>query len=144
MKTLITLMLSLILFMPQIEKKEGFTLTVQVDGIKNKNGYIAIGLFDRYGDFPGGDGLQAKYVEADGSSIEVVFEGLESGEYAVAILHDENGNEEMDYNEYSIPLEGYGFSNNAIGEMGPPSFGDASFTISENATHTIDLIYMSR
>ncbi|WP_420388593.1 DUF2141 domain-containing protein [Roseivirga sp.] len=144
MKTLLTLILSIALLIPVTQKPKTITLTVVVDGIKNDNGYIGVALFDGYGDFPEGEALASKYVEADGSSIEVTFENLESGEYALAIIHDENGNEEMDYNEYEMPTEGFGFSNNAMGEMGPPDFSDASFTLASDNTHTIDLIYMNR
>ena len=143
MKFFITLILSITMILPAV-KQSGSTLTVQVDGLKNKNGYIAIALFDQYGDFPEGDGVQTQYVEVNGSSMEVVFKDIEPGDYAVAILHDENGNEEMDYNEYQMPLEGFGFSNNAVAESGPPRFGDAAFSMSEDKVITIDLIYLIR
>lgn len=144
MKALLTTILSLALMLGgTIRKQETVSITVQIDGLKNKNGYVAIGLFDRYSDFPEGDDLQSKYVEANGSSVEVIFEGLEPGTYAIAVLHDENGNEEMDYNEYGMPQEGFAFSNNAMGQEGPPSFGDASFEVSSDKVISIDLIYMS-
>lgn len=143
MKTLITIILSFTVLLPFSTQKDTITLTVEVDGLKNKNGYVAIGLFDQYSDFPDGEGVQAQYVEANGSSVEVTFEELEPGEYAIAVLHDENGNEEMDYNDYGMPREGFGFSNGAMGQDGPPRFGDASFSVSKDGLKTIDLMYMS-
>lgn len=143
MKLFITLILSITVIWPAA-KQSGSTLTVQIDGLKNKNGYIAVALYDQYGDFPEGEGVQTKYVEVDGSSMEVVFQNIAPGDYAVAVLHDENGNEEMDYNEYQMPLEGFVFSNNAVGQSGPPSFGEASFTVSEDKVITLDLVYLIR
>ena len=144
MKTLLTTLLSLIVFLStSIKKSETVSLTVQIDGLKNKNGYVAIGLYDGYGEFPEGEGLAMKYVEADGSSIEVTFEGLEPGTYAIAVLHDENGNEEMDYNEYGMPQEGFAFSNNVMGQEGPPSFSDASFEVGADKVISIDMMYLS-
>lgn len=143
MKFFITLMLSMAMVWPN-SNHSGSTLTIQIDGLKNKNGYVAVALFDQYGDFPEGDGVQTQYVDVNGSSMEVVFKDIEPGEYAVAILHDENGNEEMDYNEYEMPLEGFAFSNNAVGQSGPPSFGEASFTVSEDKVITLDLVYLIR
>lgn len=143
MKTVITILISMVMLFPVEKQEEGIKLTVQVDGLKNKNGYVAIGLFDRYSDFPDGDALFSKYVEADGGSVEVTFEGLEEGEYALAILHDENGNEEMDYNEYGMPQEGFAFTGSGMANDGPPSFADASFSLSRDTVKTVDMIYMS-
>jgi len=143
MKVLFTTLLSLVLLFCSTSQPKTVSITVQVDGLKNKNGYVAIGLFDGYGDFPEGDGLASKYVEADGSSVEVTFDKLEPGEYAIAVLHDENGNEEMDYNEYGMPEEGFAFSNNAMGQDGPPSFGDASFEVNSDKVVSIDMVYFS-
>ena len=145
MKTVFTILLSIMLALPTTPTQDnGYELTVQVEGIRNRTGYIARGLFDRHGDFPEGDGLQSKYVEVKGSSVEVVFKGLKEGEYAIAVMHDENGNEEMDYAQNGMPKEGYGFSLNAEGEMGPPSFGEASFKLTQNTVQSIDLIYLLR
>ena len=143
MKVLFTTLLSLVLLFCSTSQPKTVSITVQVDGLKNKNGYVAIGLFDGYGDFPEGDGLASKYVEADGSSVEVTFDKLEPGEYAIAVLHDENGNEEMDYNEYGMPEEGFAFSNNAMGQDGPPSFGDASFEVNSDKVVSIDMVSFS-
>lgn len=45
--------------------------------------------------------------------------------FAIAVFHDENGNGVLDRNRFGIPTERYGFSNNARGLTGPPSFDDA-------------------
>lgn len=143
MKTILTTVLSIALLLGSTSQPKTVSITVQVDGLKNKNGYVAIALFDGYGDFPEGDGLASKYVEADGSSVEVTFEGLEPGTYSIAVLHDENGNEEMDYNEYGMPQEGFAFSNNAMGQEGPPSFSEASFEVNSDKVVSVDMMYLS-
>jgi len=45
----------------------------------------------------------------------------------MAVIHDENMNGKLDTNWLGIPKEGYGFSNNARGVAGAPSFSAASF-----------------
>jgi Uncharacterized protein conserved in bacteria (DUF2141) len=40
---------------------------------------------------------------------------------------DENGNGVLDKNFFGVPVEGYGFSNDARGSMGPPAFEKAAF-----------------
>lgn len=55
----------------------------------------------------------------------VAFEGLECRAYALAVVHDENGNGKLDTNFLGIPREGLGASRNARRMFGPPTFDDA-------------------
>jgi len=55
------------------------------------------------------------------------FEDIPPGNYAMAVVHDENMNGKLDANWVGIPTEGYGFSNNAKALLGAPSFSAASF-----------------
>jgi uncharacterized protein (DUF2141 family) len=59
----------------------------------------------------------------------VLFSGLKAGTYAVAVLHDENGDDQANRNLIGIPTEGFGFSRNPALRMGPPQFSDAAFLI---------------
>jgi uncharacterized protein (DUF2141 family) len=45
----------------------------------------------------------------------------------VASYHDENDNGKLDTNAFGLPTEGYGFSNDAQGTLGPPSYTQAAF-----------------
>lgn len=51
------------------------------------------------------------------------------GGYAIAIIHDENGNGKLD-TFAGIPREGIGFSRNPVLRFGPPSFRSAEFMVS--------------
>jgi uncharacterized protein (DUF2141 family) len=42
-----------------------------------------------------------------------------------------------------MPEEGFAFSNNAMGQDGPPSFGDASFEVNSDKVVSIDMVYLS-
>ena len=53
---------------------------------------------------------------------------LAPGDYAIAIIHDENRNGRLD-TFAGIPREGVGFSRNPVLRFGAPSFRSASFTI---------------
>ncbi|MEN8835700.1 MAG: DUF2141 domain-containing protein [Polaribacter sp.] len=48
------------------------------------------------------------------------------------MFYDENNNGKMDTKLFGVPKEPYGFSNNAKGFMGPPSFEEAKFTLASN------------
>ena len=45
----------------------------------------------------------------------------------MAVIHDANMNGKLDTNLLGIPTEGYGFSNDARGLLGAPSFSAAGF-----------------
>ena len=60
------------------------------------------------------------------------FDGLPHGDYAVAVIHDENGNKKLD-TVAGIPREGFGFSRNPPIRFGPPRFSAARFTINSDA-----------
>lgn len=56
------------------------------------------------------------------------FEDVAPGTYAIALIHDENGNNKMDLAVF-IPKEGFGMSRNPKIGMGPPSFKSAAFAV---------------
>jgi uncharacterized protein (DUF2141 family) len=55
-----------------------------------------------------------------------------SGTYAIAIVHDENGNGRLD-TMMMMPREGFGFSRNPAIRLGPPRFADAAFAVGDAA-----------
>ncbi|MBX7145913.1 MAG: DUF2141 domain-containing protein [Alphaproteobacteria bacterium] len=71
------------------------------------------------------------------------FKNVPAGHYAVSLLHDINQNGMMDYNWVGIPIEGYGFSNNAKPSLlGPPSGKEAEFLINnQDIAITISINY---
>ena len=72
--------------------------------------------------------------------LSVTLHDLEAGTYGVQVMHDENGNGELDANMLGIPKEPWGFSNNAKGKFGPPKWEDVKFTIdAESVSQTISL-----
>ena len=64
---------------------------------------------------------------------------LPYGEYAFTLFVDFNGNKKLDKNFLGIPKEQYGFSNNVMGKMSPPTFNQAKFAISGPTTQNIKL-----
>lgn len=74
---------------------------------------------------------------------EIVFHAIKPGRYAIALLHDENGNGKADRAISMIPREGFGFSRDAKVSMGPPKFDDAAFRVTDaDARMTITMRYM--
>lgn len=56
------------------------------------------------------------------------FDWLPSADYAVAMIHDENGNGRLD-TIMAMPREGFGFSRNPAIRFGPPRFDSARFAV---------------
>ena len=55
-----------------------------------------------------------------------VFRNVPPGTYAIAALHDENGDQQMDRSALGLPKEGYALSRNARPRMRKPRFSDAA------------------
>jgi uncharacterized protein (DUF2141 family) len=106
---------------------EGITISVTIDNVKNDNGKVILSLHTSETFMKGGGILNVESEIKDGK-IEVTFENVLPGEYAIMALHDENGNERMDFRENGMPLESYGMSNNEM-SFGPPQFDDAKFKV---------------
>ena len=67
----------------------------------------------------------------------VLVKGVPAGTWAVLAYQDENGNDQLDRNLIGIPKEAYGFSRDARGKFGPPSFEDAVITVREDGAATV-------
>lgn len=68
-----------------------------------------------------------KIIPIENNQVIVVVDSLAYGEYAVRVFHDENKNGKLDTNFLGIPSEDYGYSNDASGWFGPPSWEKAKF-----------------
>ena len=68
-----------------------------------------------------------------------VFTDLAPGRYALRVFADENGNAKLDTNLVGMPIERYGFSNDAKGNRGAPDFEAAAFRVEADAQAVIHL-----
>jgi len=90
------------------------------------------------------DDGRAKRVQISAAHVNaIVFRDIKPGRYAIALLHDENGNGKADRAMAMIPREGFGFSRDAKVKMGPPRFDEAAFPVKQGDTSiTITMRYM--
>ncbi len=114
-------------------------LTIDITDIKESTGFVMLALFDSDSAFDdGGKPVDAVKLAVDGDLVSARFADLATGRYAVKLYHDANGNGEMDTNMLGLPVEGYGFSNDA-GRFGPPPFADAAFDVTADANNRISI-----
>ncbi|MCB2100567.1 MAG: DUF2141 domain-containing protein [Rhodobacterales bacterium] len=108
-------------------------LTVTVTGLTPVKGNLRVALYDDPKLFPDGDGsIDGLTLPVNGADVTGAFSGLEPGRYAIAIHHDLNGDGHFDTNLVGYPLEGYGFSNDARGLLGPPAFAAAAVDLGDD------------
>lgn len=108
-------------------------LAIRIDDVKTTQGQLMVALYSSADGFLK-DSVRASAAPATAGSTTVVFKDLPAGDYGIALYHDANGNGKMDRNAMGLPVEDYAFSNNAIGNMGPPSFDQAKFALPQGGT----------
>ena len=122
------------------------TVTVEVRNIETK-GEMHLAIYDDADVFENDNGEKGGAAKGIfGGVIEEVGTGtatyqfdLPKGTYSIGIFVDANYNNKMDRNFFGVPKEQYGFSNDAKGNFGPPSFKDASLTVSGDMKLNINL-----
>ena len=122
--------LSLFFLLALVETTQAQRLVVRVENIKDDKGQIGVALYNTEVDFMKKQ-FAGTFAPPKKEGVEVVFENLPAGEYAISIMHDSNANGKIDTNFMGIPKEGYGFSNNVMGSFGPPSFEKAKFKLTD-------------
>lgn len=123
----ITSLVLTVVLLPAILLAQKATMHVSITGMRNEQGKILVTVFNSSKGFPAS--LSNAY-----SRQQLVIKNkkawfdleLPPGDYALAVLHDENGNMQMDKKAFGLPKEGYGFSQNVMGTFGPPSFNKAA------------------
>ena len=107
------------------------TLDVGIDKLRSNKGELRVCLTADPKNFPGCvDDAHAVTRSVPATLHQIHFEGLAPGDYAVAVIHDANGNNRLD-TVLGIPREGFGFSRNPIITFGPPRFAAAEFTVKD-------------
>ena len=124
--------------------KDNYSLTIIVKNLRNSKGVVQFALYNEKGSIP--DEKYKKYFKIGNVNIvdntaSISLKNIPQGIYAVSVLHDENKDGKIDKN-FILPTEGIGFSNyNDFGLSNRPNFNRASFTLKENLTFPVKVIY---
>jgi len=119
----------LIAFTSNAQDTSGVTITVTIENVLKDGGQILGGLHTS-DTFMKGEGIASALKPGTAGEVVLTFSNVTPGTYAVMVMHDENGNMQMDMEANGMPKESYGTS----GEMnmyGPPSFELAKFEVSD-------------
>jgi uncharacterized protein (DUF2141 family) len=102
---------------------------VTVKNIQELKGTIRMAVYSGEDNFMK-KSLASKEVNVTGKEVTIVFENVKPGEYAISTYHDVDNNKELNTGFMGIPKEPYGFSNDARGTFGPPTYEKAKFKVS--------------
>lgn len=118
---------------------EQFDIIVRVVDGEPATGTLEISLFNSAEFF-----LQNPYLQTSGpinedGSYQARFGKVPPGEYAVVVVHDENGNGELDTGFLGFGGESYAFSNDVKPLFGRPAFDEVKFAVSSHTRIQIKL-----
>ena len=120
-------------------------IQVNILDIRNSAGSVACALFEAPEGFPERFlefATNITMIKIQDTQARCNFFDIPPGTYALAVIHDENMNGELDTNWLGVPVEGYGFSNDVTASLSAPSFDAARFAYDGlNLDMTITLNY---
>jgi uncharacterized protein (DUF2141 family) len=123
-------------------------LTITVNNLRSSQGRVLLCVFsaessdrEAFPDCVKGRPVRQSTEAVTDGKVVVHYKGLKDGVYAVAVIHDENGNNELDTNFLGIPTEGIGISTNPR-LLGKPHFNEAQFEIKGKAAITVSAKYI--
>jgi len=122
-------------------KNENHDVILKFSKLKTKKGKILISIFKSARGFPQDEKSAFKSFVEDPKE-EIVLKNIPPGKYAIALLHDEDGNFKMTYNILHLPKEGFAFSNYKSSLLNIPDFDDAMFEHQSKTTNLeITIVY---
>lgn len=127
----VRIFLSVGIVMAALVLKAQGTIDVNFVKLASDEGQVIVSLFSQDKGFPAEfeEAFRSEKVTVEGGQAKYTFEDVPWGEYAVTVMHDENGNDEIEKNFLGIPKEKVGMSNI---RGGIPSFKRAVFSLSED------------
>lgn len=130
----------IILFITGLALAQDHHLNVNIKGFNSDNGKILYTVFCGDEGFPNHVEKAVKrgtvHIKNGKASIDL---DLPKNEYAIMVFHDEDDNNELKTNWIGMPKEGVGNSNN---HKGMPSYKKSVFTLKEDTSIEINLVYM--
>lgn len=105
-----------------------------ITNIRSTKGELLIGVFKNNNSFK--KEAPFKYIKISKKTIQNktirTKINLPSGIYGLSLLDDEDNDEEMKFNFFGYPLEGFGFSNYYHKGLSRPHFDDFKFRVNKN------------
>ena len=117
------------------------SLTIHVGNVLPAGGILRLGLYDaaRYPD-DNSKPVASADVPATAPETVITLHNVPPGTYAIQTFQDVNSNDKMDTSWIGLPLEPFGFSQDAKPFLSKPGFDEVKFTIgTADATQVLHL-----
>jgi len=108
-------------------------LVLKLSELRNKKGKILINLFSSDKGFPDNEKNVFKFWVEEPKQ-KITLTNIPAGNYALSLLHDEDGNRKMTTNFLGFPKEGFAFSNFKASLLNIPKFEEAKFEHKKTGT----------
>ena len=128
------LLASMLLISSMPVSAELSSLKITVTEATTTTGTIEVTLFDSGESFLKKSFLQQGGKVGENGIFVAEFAGLEEGEYAVVVVHDENDNGAFDSGFLGFGGESLGYSNNVRPFLGRPDFDEVKLSIGPGQT----------
>lgn len=118
-------------------------VTLVAQGVDSTPGSVGFVVFASADGWPENHekALRREAAPARPGEVAVTLPDLPSGRYAIALIHDENGNRRLDRKPSGRPREGWGMSNNPKAVLRTPGFPAAAVTLACGARVEIRVQY---
>jgi uncharacterized protein (DUF2141 family) len=105
-------------------------ISLEVVGLRSDGGEVLAALFNSPEGFPDGRyAFRYAKIVPQGRVARTTFPRVPSGEYAIAIIHDEDRDGRLGTNFLGIPTEGYGASRNNLPRFSAPKWKGNRFAL---------------
>ncbi|MEY8021044.1 DUF2141 domain-containing protein [Muriicola sp. SD30] len=111
------------------QETQGADIVITIENVLTDGGQVYAALHTAE-TFMQSEGIDFDVAEGKKGTLLLNFKGVKPGTYAVMVMHDLNGNNQMDFDNNGMPQESYGMSGNDM-HMGPPTFDAAKFEVTE-------------
>lgn len=109
------------------------TISVHIGNVPSTEGKVNLAVYNSDQTFLKFEEVMlAKSTPAQEGMVHLDLEDMPDGEYALAVFHDENGNDKLDTNWLGIPTEKVAFSKSKMKTFGPPGYKECCFKVVED------------
>ena len=109
------------------------TLSIKIYNVASSKGDVKVAVYNSDETFLEFEGVvKSGSTKAEKGVVTLEIEEIPEGEYALAIFHDENGNNELDTNWLGIPKEKVAFSKSKMKTFGPPKYKECAFLVEKD------------
>ena len=142
MKKILLLITASILIVLSVQAQKTYTVTINITRISTMGAPLIIELYSDETSFNAKHSLDSLHIIPEKDSIQVSFQHVPAGTYAVAMFQDIDGTGKLTTKEFGIPAEPVGISNYPLsGIPQPPKFKKATFDVSQDTTIHIPLMF---